>query len=98
LQFEQVRENDTRKTSNVAFQTLRFERIRENEIFVLRHPHGKQATLFFSNVLVCAICEKRIIIKKLRTIVGFLRESIHRILTTLLRAKQIFKKEFEISV
>jgi hypothetical protein len=26
--------------------------------------------------------------------VGFLRESIHRILTALLRANQIFKKEF----
>jgi hypothetical protein len=28
-----------------------------------------------------------------RTIVGFLRESIHRILTSLLRAKQILKKK-----
>jgi hypothetical protein len=31
LRFEKVRENDTRKTSNVEFQTLRFEKVREND-------------------------------------------------------------------
>ena len=31
LFLQKVRENDTRKTSNVAFQTLRFEKVRENE-------------------------------------------------------------------
>ena len=36
LIFKKVRENDTRKTSNVAFQTLyfqtlRFEKVREND-------------------------------------------------------------------
>jgi hypothetical protein len=29
--FEKVRENDTRKTSNVVYQTLRFEKVREND-------------------------------------------------------------------
>jgi hypothetical protein len=36
----------------------------QNEIFLLCHPLGKQVTLDFSGVVACAICEKKIIIKK----------------------------------
>jgi hypothetical protein len=63
--LKKIRENNTRKTSNVSFQTLWFEKILQNEMFLLCHPHGKQATLNFSSVVACAICEKKIIIKKL---------------------------------
>ena len=34
-------------------------------MFLLCHPRGKQVTLNFSSVVACAICEKKIIIKKL---------------------------------
>jgi hypothetical protein len=63
--LKKIRENNTRKTSNVSFQTLWFEKILQNEMFLLCHPHGKQVTLNFSSVVACAICEKKIIIKKL---------------------------------
>ena len=63
--LKKIRENNTRKTSNVSFQTLWFERILQNEMFLLCHPRGKQVTLNFSSVVACAICEKKIIIKKL---------------------------------
>jgi hypothetical protein len=41
LRFEQVQENDTRKTSNEVFQTLRFEK-KFGKII-----RGKQATFHF---------------------------------------------------
>jgi hypothetical protein len=63
--LKKIRENNTRKTSNVSFQTLWFEKILQNEIFLLCHLHGKQVRLNFSSVVACAICEKKIIIKKL---------------------------------
>ena len=62
--LRKIRENNTRKTSNVSFLTLWFEKILQNEMFLLCHPRGKQVTLNFSSVVACAICEK-IIIKKL---------------------------------
>jgi hypothetical protein len=41
------------------------KKILQNEMFLLCHPRGKQVTLNFSSVVTCAICEKKIIIKKL---------------------------------
>ena len=63
--WKKIRENNTRKTSSVSFLTLWFEKILRNEMFLLCHPRGKQVTLNFSSVVACAICEKKIIIKKL---------------------------------
>jgi hypothetical protein len=63
--LKKIREKNTRKTSNVSFQTLWFEKILQNEMFLLCHPRGKQVTLNCSSVVACAICEKKIIIKKL---------------------------------
>jgi hypothetical protein len=53
--LKKIRENNTRKTSNVSFQTLWFEKILQNEMFLLCHPHGKQVTLNFSSVVACDI-------------------------------------------
>ena len=44
---KKIRGNNTRKTSNVSFQMLWFEKIRQIEMFLLCHPHGKQVTLLF---------------------------------------------------
>jgi hypothetical protein len=37
---------------------LWFEKILQNEMFLLCHPRGKEVTLNFSSVVACAICEK----------------------------------------
>jgi hypothetical protein len=41
--LKKIRENNTRKASKVSFQTLWFEKILQNEMFLLCHPRGKQA-------------------------------------------------------
>ena len=41
--LKKIRENNTRKASKVSFQTLWFEKILQNEMFLLCHSRGKQA-------------------------------------------------------
>ena len=53
LRFEQVQENDTRKTSNEVFQTLRFEKKYGKKIL------GKQATFHFKRCGLKKYCKMK---------------------------------------